>query len=66
MLSFSEELQFFKVIFPLILRRTNETSDRNHVWEEMYYNMKWIRNLKLGKRENACHKILTDQGTLLP
>ena len=66
MLSFSEELQFFKVIFPLILKGTKWDFDRNHVWEEMYSNMKWTRNLKLGKRENAGHKILTDQGTLLP
>lgn len=36
------------------------------MWEEIYYNIKWSEQLKLGKRDSACHKVLTKQGTLLP
>lgn len=36
------------------------------MWEEMNYNFKWTKQLKLGRRGNAGHEVLTKQGTWLP
>lgn len=39
---------------------------RDLMWEEMNYNFKWTKQLKLGTRGSACHNVLTKQGTWLP
>lgn len=36
------------------------------MWREMYYNIKWTKQLKLGKSDRAYRKVLTKKGTLLP
>lgn len=36
------------------------------MWGEMYYKIKWTKQLKLGKSDSAYNKVLTKKGTLLP
>lgn len=38
---------------------------RDLMWEEMNYNFKWTKQLKLGRRGNACHEVLTKQRTMV-